>query len=77
MTHTLMPYCEVQVKYLLGYNVPRANQLHKMLYNLITGSKQLRWPELAMGLCWIALLLGIKYIAVRQRYVLLNQQDAV
>ena len=62
----------LQVKYLLGYNVPRANQLHKMLYSLIAGSNQLRWPELAMGLCWIALLLGIRYIAVRQRYVLLT-----
>lgn len=60
MTHTL------QVKYLLGYNVPRANQLHKMLYNLATELHQLRWPELLMGLSWIALL-SIKYLAVRHK----------
>lgn len=57
----------LQVKYLLGYNVPRANQLHKMLYSLIKESGQLRWPELVMGLSWIALLLTIKFIAVRQK----------
>ncbi|DBA76202.1 TPA: hypothetical protein ACH3X1_009930 [Trebouxia sp. C0004] len=56
-----------QVKYLLGYNVPRANQLHKMLYSLVSGLHQLRWPELVMGLCWIALLLSIKRVAAHHR----------
>lgn len=58
----------LQVKYLLGYNVPRANQLHKMLYSLVSGLHQLRWPELAMGLCWIALLLSIKRVAAHHRW---------
>lgn len=57
----------LQVKYLMGYSVPRANQLHRMLYNLAAGLDGLRWPELLMGLCWIALLLGIKYTAVRHK----------
>ena len=55
------------MKYLLGYNVPRANQLHKMLYSLVKGADQLRWQELVMGLSWIAPLLGLKYCAVRYR----------
>ena len=38
-----------------------------MLYNLAVELNQLRWPELAMGLCWIALLLGIKYLAVHYK----------
>ncbi|KAL3141752.1 hypothetical protein ABBQ32_004432 [Trebouxia sp. C0010 RCD-2024] len=49
-----------QVKYLMGYSVPRANQLHRMLYNLAAGLDGLRWPELLMGLCWIALLLAYR-----------------
>ncbi len=57
----------LQVKYLLGYNVPRANQLHKMLYSLVSGLHQLRWPELVMGLSWIALLLSIKRVAAHHR----------
>ncbi len=60
----------LQVKYLLGYNVPRANQLHKMLYSLVSGLHQLRWPELVMGLCWIALLLSIKRVAAHHRCLL-------
>ncbi|KAL0048646.1 hypothetical protein WJX82_007650 [Trebouxia sp. C0006] len=56
-----------QVKYLLGYNVPRANQLHKMLYSLVSGLHQLRWPELLMGLSWIALLLSIRRVAAHHR----------
>ncbi len=60
----------LQVKYLLGYNVPRANQLHKMLYSLVSGLDQLRWPELMMGLCWIALLLSIKCVAAHHRCLL-------
>ena len=41
-----------------------------MLCSLIASFSQHRWPELVMGLCCIALLLGIKYIAVHHRYVL-------
>lgn len=60
----------LQVKYLLGYNVPRANQLHKMLHSLVSGIHQLRWPELLMGLSWIALLLSIKRVAAHHRCLL-------
>ena len=66
----------LQVKYLLGYNVPRANQLHKMLYSLVSGLHQLKWPELLMGLCWIALLLSIKRVAAHHRCLLFGCPSA-
>lgn len=50
----------VQVKYIVGYNIPHADRMQDIVYNLIVRWEQFRWLEAAMGLSFIALLLAIK-----------------
>lgn len=37
-----------QVRYILGYKVPRAETLHEILHNLIAGGKGFKWQEFVM-----------------------------
>ncbi len=50
----------MQVKYIVGYNIPHADRMQDIVYNLIARWKQFRWLEAAMGLSFIALLVAIK-----------------
>ncbi|EIE27094.1 sulfate permease [Coccomyxa subellipsoidea C-169] len=49
-----------QVKYIVGYNIPHADRMQDIVYNLIVRADRFRWMEFAMGLTWIALLVAIK-----------------
>ena len=57
----------MQVKYLLGVEIPHENRVHLMLYHLAKGLRQLHWPELAMGACWLATMFAIKRLARRSK----------
>lgn len=50
----------VQVKYLLGYNIPHVERFQDMLWYLISRRHNFWWPELAFGLLWVVILVGVK-----------------
>lgn len=50
----------LQVKYIVGYNIPHADRMQDIVYNLIVRADRFRWMEAAMGLTWIVLLLAIR-----------------
>lgn len=46
----------MQVKHLLGIEIPRGNRLIEVVYNLATDLHELQWVELVMGCTWLLLL---------------------
>ena len=50
----------MQVKYILGYNIPHVDRIQDLVYNLVANAHQFKWREFVMGVAWIVLLLLIK-----------------
>lgn len=56
-----------QVKYLLGYSVPRADAVHEQLHHLVANSSGFKWQEWVMGTLLLSLLLTMKFVGKRVR----------
>lgn len=52
--------CMLQVKYILGYNIPHVDRIQDLVYKLVVNAHQFKWREFVMGMAWIVLLLLIK-----------------
>jgi sulfate transporter 4 len=52
-----------QVKYLLGYSIPRSDRLQEILHFLIDGLDKFNWKSFVLGSLSIAFLVGCKNIA--------------
>ena len=55
-----------QVKYLLGYNVPRRDSVQENIAALVEGRANFRWTELALGGSALAFILSINLLASLQ-----------
>ncbi|KAL7575094.1 hypothetical protein ACA910_000462 [Epithemia clementina (nom. ined.)] len=51
-----------QVKYIFGYDVPRSNELHEMIHNILVNIDQFNWRTFIMGMLSVAFLLAFKTI---------------
>ncbi|WIA41485.1 hypothetical protein OEZ86_008861 [Tetradesmus obliquus] len=54
-----------QVRYILGYKVPRMDSLHEIIKVLIAGRAGFKWKECVMGLAMLGFLIGLKVISKR------------
>ena len=54
-----------QVKYILGFNVPRADTLHEGLKLLIEDIGKFKWQEFVMGMAMICWLLALRLASRR------------
>jgi sulfate transporter 4 len=52
-----------QVKYLLGYSIPRSDRLQEVLHFLIDGLDKFNWKSFVLGSLSIAFLVGCKNMA--------------
>lgn len=50
----------MQAKYILGYDIPRGNQLHILLQNLARGIEEFKWLEFLLGSTWLLVLLLVR-----------------
>ncbi len=64
----------MQVKYILGYNIPHVDRIQDLVYNLVANAHLFKWREFVMGITWIALLLLIKNAPRWHKYVPRGQQ---
>lgn len=55
----------LQLKYILGYNVPRADKLYEQIHHYIEGIDGFVWQEYIMGMSLLTMLLTIKYFGKR------------
>jgi len=56
-----------QVKYIVGYEIPRSSQVHETIGGLIDHVDGLSWITLVLGLIWIFYLIANRKLAVRYR----------
>ncbi|GBF98588.1 sulfate transporter [Raphidocelis subcapitata] len=56
-----------QVKYILGYSVPRADTLHESLHILIKDIHKFKWQEFTMGMCMIVWLVALRMLSKRNK----------
>ena len=56
-----------QVKYILGYNVPRADTLHESLRALFVSIHKFKWQEFVMGVAMIGWLLALRFASKRSK----------
>ena len=57
-----------KVKYIVGYNIPHASRFQDIIYELLQNRHLFSWPEFALGMLWIAMLVGIKTAPRIHRY---------
>ena len=55
-----------QVKYIVGYSVPRVDTLQDNIRVLVEGGKGFMWTECVMGVSMLAFLVGLRFVS--QRY---------
>merc|ERR1719434_460219 len=56
-----------QVKYIVGYEIPRSSQVHETIGGLIDHVDGLSWITLVLGLVWIFYLIANRKLAVRYK----------
>ena len=61
--------CTVQLKYLVGVEIPRGSQLQAVAVHLWQQAADMRWRELLMGCCWLAILFGQRILTNIHRSV--------
>jgi MFS superfamily sulfate permease-like transporter len=54
-----------QVRYILGYRVPRVDTLYEIIEVLIAGRAGFKWKECVMGLAMLAFLISLKVLSKR------------
>ncbi|KAK9867074.1 hypothetical protein WJX84_002332 [Apatococcus fuscideae] len=56
-----------QLKYLVGVEIPRGSQLQAVVAHMWQKRPDMRWQELLMGCCWLAILLGQRVLTTIHR----------
>uniref|UniRef100_A0A7S1AG56 STAS domain-containing protein n=1 Tax=Noctiluca scintillans TaxID=2966 RepID=A0A7S1AG56_NOCSC len=54
-----------QVKYIVGYDIPRTSRVHETIEGLIDNIDGLSWITLLLGFVWIGYLIGNRKLATR------------
>lgn len=55
----------LQVRYILGYRVPRVDTLYEQIEVLVAGRAGFQWKECVMGLAMLAFLMTLRVISKR------------
>ncbi|KXZ46976.1 hypothetical protein GPECTOR_39g470 [Gonium pectorale] len=56
-----------QLKYILGFSIPRQDRLHEQVHNYISNIRDLKWQEFIMGSTFLVLLVAMKEIGKRSK----------